>query len=43
MTNINLGKCGDLLLKNNHNKKLYIEKIEVKIEGYDIPIIGFNA
>ena len=43
MTNINLGKCGDLLLKSNNNKKLYIEKIEVNIEGYDIPIIGFNV
>ena len=48
MVNIDLGKCWDAL-KNEHNKKtnknnnkFYLEKIEVNIDGYEIPIIGFN-
>ena len=48
MVNIDLGKCWDAL-KNEHNKKtnknnnkFYLKKIEVNIDGYEIPIIGFN-
>ena len=48
MVNIDLGKCWDALKNENNkktnknNNKFYLEKIEVNIDGYEIPIIGFN-